>query len=210
MNAPFQLRGGARVGSLSAPWPFAQLTATPQELRLHVRFFGDYAFAPNQLAALTEGSSWFSRGVQLHHGRADAPSPLVFCSSRSPHEILAGIRNAGFVPSASSLPSPPSGRPVRLPFAIAAIVLWNALLLGDFFSTGKFVPLPGLLSLAGLGLVLFSTLALLRKPGWGRFVLQPGREVGEIRPHLKLLAVISAFLLAGLSLITALRFTAWP
>ena len=83
-----------------------------------------------------------------------------------PARLIERIRQVGFIPAA-----PPGFRPGKLP------------------------PEPGLLVLLALAIVLAVSLAVDRSPALQRWVLKPGRSVGEIRPAPRLIQLTSALVL---------------
>jgi hypothetical protein len=48
----FKITGGARVGWISASWPFAELSAGPDKLTISIGMLGTYSFAPDEVLAL--------------------------------------------------------------------------------------------------------------------------------------------------------------
>ena len=196
MHKTFETTGGARIGWVNATWPLAKLTATPEAIRLSVRFLGDYTFTPERVVAITRYGmipilGW---GIQIRHCIADYPERVIFWCIFSPDTLLARIHEAGFQPQAQSSVVPPRrGMAFRWQTVIVALLVWNGLFLLDMVSGRKFTAIPGPFFL--LGLVAVATLAALIVPAFQRIVLKPGRRVGEIRPLLHLLLLVSASML---------------
>ena len=84
---------------------------------------------------------------------------------------------------------------------IVALLVWNGLFLLDMVSGRKFTAIPGPFFLLALGLVSVATLAALSVPAFQRIVLKPGRRVGEIRPLLLLLLLVSTLMLVVMTVI---------
>jgi len=81
-------------------------------------------------------------------------------------------------------------------FIIALVVVWNALFILGGFLPGKPPPEePGLLVPLALAVVLVASFAVDRSPAFQRWVLKPGRSVGEIRPALRLIQLTTGLLL---------------
>ena len=96
MASPKQTRfiGGARIGSLNATVPFAQLVVSKG--RATLRCFRKYELTPKNSICESYGSiPLLSRGVQFHHIDVDYPDPLIFwCIGRK--RVLDALEAAGF------------------------------------------------------------------------------------------------------------------
>lgn len=197
MNEPFEATGGARVGWTNASWPLAKLTATSNSLRVAVRFLGNYSFTPDTVVSITRYTmipvlGW---GIKIQHSIPDYPARFVFWCLGNPDTLLAGIRAAGFQPQAPASAIPlRAGMAFRWQAAVIAILVWNGLILLDMTSGRQPVPIPGPFSLLSLGLAFAASLATLRVPSFQRLILKPDRSIGEIRPILNLLLIISGFM----------------
>jgi hypothetical protein len=208
VNEPFEATGGARVGWTNATWPLAKLTATSNSLRVAIRILGDYSFTPDTVVSITRYTmipvlGW---GIQIQHSVPEYPARFIFWCLGSPDTLLAGIRDAGFQPQAPASAIPlRTGMAFRWQAVVIAILVWNGLFLLDMSSGRRPVPIPGPLSLLALGLVFAAGLATLRVPSIQRLILKPDRSVGEIRPILNLLLVISGFMLVIFTIINISR-----
>lgn len=206
MPPPFTATGGARVGWLNSSWPLARLTATPDRLAVSVFPAGRYEFAPHEVVAIERYVmiAILGWGVRIVHSRSDYPRNFVFWYLAGPEPVLRGIREAGFVPSASASEIPPQlGFPVRWSVIVGLVVAWNALFLLDFGRRSDGPPQPGPFVIAALVLVLSLSLATLGSPKVQSLVLKPGRQIGEVRGLVGLLAVVSGAMLVILSVILA-------
>ena len=201
MSERFGATGGARVGWMNATWPFAKLTATSDSLRVSVRVLGDYTFTPDQVSAITRYTSipvlgW---GIQIQHSVPEYPARLIFWTLGSPDALLAGIHEAGFRPQAPAAATEVSQQHQGVPFQwgpiIAIIVVWNV----------RQRPTPGPLTLLAAGFLFASALAVLRLPAAQRLILKPSRSLGEIRPVLNLLLLVSGMMLIALSFFVLFR-----
>jgi len=204
MHKTFESTGGARVGWVNATWPLAKLSATPEAIRLSIGFLGDYIFTPDRVVAVTRCGtiSLFGQGIQIHHCNADCPERVIFWCLGSPDTLLARIRDAGFQPQAPSSAMPSrSGMAFRWQTVIVALLVWNSLFLLDLVSGRKFTAIPGPFFLLALGLMAVATLAALSVPAFQRIVLKPDRRVGEIRPLLHLLLIVSTLMLVVMTVI---------
>lgn len=188
------------MGWVNATWPFAKLTATADSLRVSVGLVGDYTFTPAQVTAITRYTSipvlgW---GIQIQHCVPEYPARLIFWTLGSPDTVLAGIQGTGFRPQAEpgDTPSQHQGMPMRWGPIIGVIIVWNVLLMLEM--SGRQRPTPGPLTLLAVAFVFASALAVLKLPAAQRFVLKPGRNVGEIRAFLRLLLLVSGMMCIGL------------
>jgi hypothetical protein len=208
INEPFEATGGARVGWTNATWPFARLTATSTSLRVAIRVLGDYSFTPDTVVSITRFTTipvlgW---GIRIQHCVPDYPAAFIFWCLGSPDALLQGIRDAGFLPQAPASAVPPRrGFAFRWPVILVALVIWNGLVLSDLLRGGSMPPVPGPGSLLAIGLLLTTVIATLRLPAFQQLVLKPGRSVGEIRPTLNLLLLISGFMFVVLLLVIIFR-----
>lgn len=193
MSTEIKLTGGARIGWVSAIYPFARLTISEEKLSLK-SLLGSYSFSPEQVASLEPYGWLLSSGTRIVHTNANYPETIVFLSLRNPRSVIEEIRNLGFNPSAPpELVPSREGIPFRTSFIIAVIIVWNVLFLVDRWRGAK----PGLLAALGMALLFFTSIAV----GWSArlqsVVLKPGRHVTEIRPVLLLTQLVGGFLLIG-------------
>lgn len=141
-------------------------------------------------------------GVRIRHCKADCPGRVIFWCLGSPDSVLQGIRDSGFCPAASLAAGPQyRGIPLRWSAIIIAIAVWNALFLLD--GKAQHPSRPGPSTLAPLFFAFALSVGVLKFPPLQRLILKPGRNVGEIRPLLRLLAFISGLLLIIFSILLA-------
>jgi hypothetical protein len=93
------------------------------------------------------------------------------------------------------------GFPVKIPFAIGIVVIWNILFITDFLSFSKngseSVPL-GNGAIGALGLVFLSCLLTLISKDFRKIVLKEGRELKDISRFLYFLMFISGVMMISL------------
>lgn len=193
---------------MNATWPFATLTAAPEALRLKVGLLGEYAFRPDQVVALSTYTmipllGW---GIRIEHRVAHYPARVIFWSFGRPDSLLARIRDAGFQPQAqaSSIPQR-TGMAFRWQAVAIALLVWNGLFLLDMFSSGPPPAIPGPLALLALALTFAACLATRLWPDFQYLVLKPGRNVGEIRPFLNLLLLVTGLMTFTLTIFNVIR-----
>jgi hypothetical protein len=140
-------------------------------------------------------------GIRIHHSVARYPERVIFYSFGNPDTLLNRIRYAGFQPKGSSLgTSSRRGFPIRWQFLVIAIAAWNGLfMLNGLIPARGAAPPPTFevrpFSLLALGSLFIISVATPRITALQRFILKEGRDVGEIRPLLSLLMLISAVIL---------------
>jgi hypothetical protein len=198
MAQAYTMTGGARVGGVNASWPLAKLSATYDRLELRVALLGRYTFSPEEVVSIERYERFLSRGIQIIHLATTAPRQVVFWCP-SPDTVLARIRDAGFTPrGTATAEASRRGFPIRAPVAIAVVAIWNLLFMADFL-VRKGTPTLGPYSLVALALVFLLSVGTLCTSQLQALVLKEGRSIGEARPLLRLLAVVSGFLFVGFS-----------
>ena len=207
MAASLKSTGGVRIGWINASWPLAELSVTPRSLVIRTWPLGTYTFTPEQIVRIEPYGSIpvIYRGIRIVHARPDYPSGIIFWCVRNPARLIERIGQAGFVPAAPPATAPVKrGVPFRWSFIIALFLVWNALfILGGLLPGTPPPEKPGAFVLLALAVLLFASLAAERSSAFQRLVLKPGRSVGEIRPTLRLIQLVSAFVLV----ICAIVFT---
>jgi len=143
-------------------------------------------------------------GIRIRHCKTDCPQRVIFWCLGSPNTVLQGIHDSGFVPTASILAIPVRrGFAMRWSVIIIAIAVLNALSLLTPARPNGVPPQLGPFILAPLLFAFALSVGTLISPRLQSIVLKPGRSVGEIRPFLRLLAVISGLLLVVFSILLA-------
>ncbi len=206
MQQLFTKTGGARIGWVNASWPLAQLSATPDSLTVTARLLGSYTFAPEQVSAVERYVMipFVAWGVRVRHCVPVYPQQIIFWSLSNPDRVLGGIRDAGFVPTASVSAVPlRRGIAVRWSAIIASIVVWNALFMLPFVRHRQADSAPDWLVLVPLLMVFGLSIGTLYSPRLQCLILKPGRNVGEIQPLLRLLVCVSGVLSVVFSILVA-------
>ena len=201
MSVPFEMTGGARIGWVNATWPFAKLSVSTNQLSVSGMLLGRYSFTPDQVAAL-EPYGWIpvlSSGVRIVHTVPSYPDKIVFWNMGSPKRLIDRITALGFRPRASRTQVPlRSGMAFRWSFAILLFVVWNALFLADGFVPWADRNGPGLYVLLAVALLFLTALALNFSGRFQTIVLKPGRSIAEVRPLVRLVLLVSAFMLVAI------------
>ncbi len=80
MTATYAQTGGARLDSLNASWPFAELSADSESLRLSC-LGREYVFPRDAIRRLSRHRGIFSVGLRIEHREPSAPEFIVFWAS---------------------------------------------------------------------------------------------------------------------------------
>jgi hypothetical protein len=92
-------RGGARIDSANATWPFAKLSVSREQLVLQVFILGTYVFKQDDVLRIEPYGiiPIAGKGVRIHHRVAHYPKKIVFwylCVN--PQPIVDSLRAFGF------------------------------------------------------------------------------------------------------------------
>ena len=203
--------GGARIGMANATWPFASLKVTKDRLELNATIIGNLVFRPADIISIEPFSGGMSSGLKINHRVPKYKDMVIFWTFKNPNEIIHQIRQTGFLDNNSSTTQANSdiiearqkqgGFPVKLPFAIGIVVIWNILFIMDFLKNdSESVPL-GNGAIGALGIVFLSCLLTLFSKDFRKIVLKEGRELKDISRFLYFLMFIS-----GMMMISILTF----
>lgn len=169
-----KITGGARIGTANATWPFAKFIVTQDRLELNVGILGNLVFKPEDIISI-EPYQGLSSGLKINHRVEHYKNTVIFWTTKNPHMLIRQIQQIGFFDHSSDETSPQasetitekqrqSGFPIRTPFAVAVIVIWNILFLSDFIQSDfeGFMPSKGAATATAL-LFLASLLTLVSK-----------------------------------------------
>ena len=180
----------ARIGGVRSNFPGIKLSATPHELVLKVPLLGTYTFAPSDIIKFEPNKGLYGANVFINHNILDYPKKISFDYKGGADELTLKLNQDGFIPAGVADPAfLRNGFPVRWAFLIAAILLWNALLI-----YGKTQNKFSLYSFIAIVLMFLATIFLPRSEAFQSLVLKPGRRIGEIKPTLSLFKWISGII----------------
>jgi hypothetical protein len=153
------------------------------------------------VVAISHFKSFFGEGIRIQHTRSEYPADLIFYPTSGAKDLPAQIARAGFVPlaSASAVPAR-QGLAVRTMTVVLFLGIWNGLILLDMIAHPQAMPGPGPFTLLAVGGTFVATIALLRVPRLQKYLLKPGRDLGEVRGFLHLLLLCSGTMFVGLLL----------
>ncbi len=197
MPVPFTKRGGAQFGWVNASWPLARISATPECLSVGVGILWNYTFTPNQVSKIERYGfiPFLSQGIRVRHQVPEYPQRIIFWSIGNPETIIEGIREAGFVPDAPDYPIPSrQGIPMRWSAIIGGILGWNLIFMVFFAGIPHHGSVPAWRVPLPILVVLALIVAILKSTALQRLIMKPGRNIGEIKRFLYLIAFICGLL----------------
>lgn len=201
--------GGARIGMANATWPFASLKVSKDRLDLNATIVGNLVFRPEDVISIEPYSGMMSSGLKINHRVTKYKDKVIFWTFKNPNEIIRQIRQTGFLENTSNeISSQDSekiaerqkqgGFPIKIPFAVAIVVIWNILFFKDFLSStsadSNGIPI-GNGAISALGLVFLTCLLLLISKGFRKLVLKEGRELQDISKFLYFIMFICGFMM---------------
>ena len=212
------LTGGARIGMANATWPFASLQVTKDRLELNATIIGNLVFRPSDIISIEPYSGFISNGLKINHNVPKYNEKVIFWTFKNTNEVINQIRQTGFLDNISNTESltddniimerqKQGGFPIKIPFAIVVIVVWNILFLFDFLEffkgNSEGLPLGNGVKMA-LGFVLVTSILTLISSGFRKIVLKEGRELKDISKFLYFIIFICAFMLINLTVLMKL------
>ena len=208
------LTGGARIGMANATWPFASLKVNKDRLDLNATIVGNLIFRPDDIISIEPYYMIpiIGQGIKINHRIPKYKDKVIFWTFKNPNEVINQIRQTGFLDNTSNSDNvtdneiikerqKQGGFPIKIPFAIAVVVIWNILFLLDFldfFNENKEgIPLGNGVKMA-LGFVLITSILTLISSGFRKLVLKEGRELKDISKFLYFIIFICGFMLINL------------
>jgi hypothetical protein len=163
---------------------------TPNELILKIPMLGTYKFTPSDIIKFEPNTGFYGANVILIHNVLDYPQKISLAYPGGANALTLFLNQHGFVPKGvAEAPLQRAGIAVCWSFLIAAVVLWNALLIYGHIK-GEF----RVYSFIAIALVFIVTVLLPYSKAFQGVVLKPGRRIGEIKPTLNLLKWLSGII----------------
>lgn len=195
-----KITGGAKVGCVSASWPFAKLSINDKELGLNVSMIGRYKFGSEQVVSIEKYVMipFLAWGLKINHNVESYPKQIVFYSFTQPKKLLEKISETGFNSegsySASTTNKPSStGMPVKILPVILAVLFLNILTFINF-ETPEQADKLGLEALIPLFFILFTSIGIKMNSTIASIFVKPDRSVDEIKPMLNLIILVTGIL----------------
>jgi len=205
--------GGANIGSARATWPFVKLLVNKNELQLNASILGNLYFKPSDIISIEPSTLLSGAGIKINHRVNGYNEKVIFLTSGS-RDLIKRIENTGFLNNPDPIPAEVEARiinyqssgsfPMKWPAAIAFIVIWNILFLGDmlgyFGKTDNRIPI-GIGAQSALAFAFLFALATLLLEPFSRLVLKQGRKAGDIKSFLLFLMLITGVMFTMISII---------
>jgi prolipoprotein diacylglyceryltransferase len=145
------------------------------------------------------------KGIRIRHSRADFPDTIIFWPMGGRARILAEIAATGFAPQAPAEKAVDGrGFPVRWQAIAVLLAVWNALLLIDFGLIARVPNKPGPLTALALLIVFGLATGVKVSARLQGLLMREGRSLGEIRPFVSFLQLITGLMLLGAVLMLVL------
>ena len=139
------ITGGARIGMSNATWPFATLKVTKDKLDLNATILGNLVFRPEDIISIEPYPGMMSGGIKINHRVSNYKDKVIFWTFKNPNSIINQI---GFLDNRSDSANDhdskiivekqkQGGFPVKIPFAVGIVAIWNILFLMDFLNFSK-------------------------------------------------------------------------
>jgi len=207
--------GGIKIGWIRASWPLAKLTVTKDKLELNGGLIGNLVFRPSDVISIEAGGffAFTGRGLKIIHNVANYYSTAIFITSR-PNALIAQIKEIGFLENKGplsfdleneiSMYQSTGSFPMKIPMAIAMVVIWNVLFLLDqtkLFHANRSFGIPGAGAQIALAFVFLTFLSLLISQRAREIILRPGRKVSDISTTTYFFMLITGIMFLGFSLI---------
>ena len=140
------INGGASVGFLYSSLPFAKLIVSENKLQINASMIGHYTFTPEDIISIEPHYHiFFGHGIKINHKVQNYNKKIIFWTRES-YSIIRKIKQIGFLnianekikgqhePGIINEMQSQGGFPIKKPFVIGIITVWNLLLLIDFFN----------------------------------------------------------------------------
>ncbi|MBC8442064.1 MAG: hypothetical protein H8D87_20540 [Deltaproteobacteria bacterium] len=208
--------GGARIGMMTATWPFATLKVNKNTLELNATILGNLFFTPKDITSIEPYGliPFLGQGIKINHRVKSYKSKVIFWTLGSPKELIKKIERIGFLGNSSIVPKDlqieidqkqkRGGFPIKTKAAILIVIIWNLLFSIDLlklFREGlKGSPL-GVGAQLAIGFVFLTSILLLTSKFVKKLLLKEGYEIDDIRKFIYFLMFICGFLFINISVI---------
>ena len=188
MNSFITFQCGLSCGGVRVSSPLAMTSADSYFLILKAPFL-HYSFRPNQVINIEAISTY---RLRIIHTIDNYPENIEIKLQRQSEQVLKDIYECGFTPSAvynNEITYSRKDIPIRSSIIILLLLIWYF----TVWATPRYPELSILAPLPVITLLVisFSAIIILRSSNLQKFILKPNRKLGEIKPVLYLVAVLS-------------------
>ena len=211
----YELTGGARIGMANATFPFAKLKVNQSKLELNATIIGNLVFSPKDIISIEPYQQGVlgGSGLKITHNVSEYEEKVIFLTFKNSEKVINEIRKTGFLDNTESENSQEyfqilrkqkqGGFPIKKPFAIGAVVIWNLLFALDFIKIFKNPSSDFIFGIGvktAIGLLLTTAVFLLVSKSFRNLVLKEGRELDDIKTFLYFIILICCFFVLSFSM----------
>lgn len=217
MSKPFNLTGGARIGSANATYPFADLHVDENILKINASLVGNLVFQPQDIISIEPYNfiPLLGQGIKINHRVANYEQKVIFWTLKNPDSVLHEIKNTGFMDQINSTitdkdshileQQKQGGFPLKPAVGIFVIIAWNVLIISDFVpifhkKSSELFFGPGICT--ALGLLFTASLLSLISGDFRKVILKEGRGLEDIKKIAYFLLFLSGFMFSVFLAIT--------
>ncbi|TBW30424.1 hypothetical protein EZJ28_00815 [Gramella sp. KN1008] len=218
-----RLTGGARLGMANATFPLASLKVNENRLELNAGIVGNLTFQPSDIISIEAYTMIpiIGQGIKINHRVSSYKERVIFWSFKDPDSVVRQIRETGFLKHTKNnpehIPDIPNhmpdrsliqkqskgGFPLKMGFAVGAIIAWNLFFLIDFldfFSGEKKDFSLGIGAFTAVGLLFLTSFLSLISTGFCQLILKEGRDLQDIKRFAVFVMIVSGFMLLNLGI----------
>lgn len=217
MNEKFTLTGGARVGMANASFPFADLYADKNVLKINASILGNFVFQPKDIIELKPHRSLpiIGNGVKVIHRVEKYNAEIIFWTLKDPKLVINEIQKTGFLENTENNLTDADleiirsrqnqgGFPIKKPVVVAFIIVWNLLLLSAFIPIFLHPETKGFPFGIGMniapGLLFITAVVTAISKDFAKFILKEGRDFEDIKKFVYFTIFLSGIMSISLAL----------
>ena len=200
------------MGNNQITWPFATLTVNKDKLELNGSICGTFIFRPSDVESIELYNYGLRSALKINHFVDSYREKMIFIPINGCAELLNSIKQTGFLENYAPVSYETEleiadiqnngAFPIKTGPAIAILLIWNGLILGNMFDLfgdlKEGFPLAGV-EMALMFLLIIAALLLIAEPV-RLLILKPGRSIAPIKPFIYFTIILATLMLLGLML----------
>lgn len=217
MNNIFKMRGGAKIGKSSVSYPLASLYVDQDMLKINASMVGNLVFLPDDIVDIELHDGLLAnKGIRIKHTVQKYSPEVIFYCLKNVEEVMTAIRDTGFLDkkrkrsgydvAAVRERQGQGAQPFKKSFLIFLLVMWNVLLLMDFYffvvNGQNPKDLAGVCSLVLFALLIVLGLLTLTSERFRGLVLKEGRQVEDVKSAVLFVLGLSLVMFISLFLVS--------